>query len=508
MAMEMEMELQDGSTSGGSSSDPGSGDNGVAAVAAYIHDELERHGQTVNAGGVASVIYRVPENLRASNPDAYKPKLVSVGPYHHGSPELQPMEADKCGSLRTLCELAGVTVAELVAELKDKVKEPRMYYRQGIDMDDDKLLAHLLIDGCFLFGYLGGLKGFKKPGAPPAPAPAPPVYSVASGLQHDVLLLENQVPFAVLEAIASALPPAKDGTAAVDVGELAKEFIRGEFQYVPGSVDELDRFEHLVDLCYHYLCPTSRRAYAAAAAEPEQSSSAASATPAVSTGDHQGITIPQTQDQAEPELREVRRLRRATEYRESGIHLKPRTTTTTKTTATQQQLVSVLDISFSRGELRIPRLVVDERTGRLLRNVVAYEQESFDSWGGHVTAYVLFMSQLMGRAEDVALLSEKGVVVHQLGSDEEVADVFRGAAKGVVFDFGDDYHLKDVTAALEEHRRDRRNRWAALLRHTYFSNPWLILGATVAMVAFVLSVTQAALNYFRFARELNQKRHG
>lgn len=43
----------------------------------------------------ALCIYRVPEKLRKVNEDAYTPRIVSIGPFHHGKPHLQAMERYK-----------------------------------------------------------------------------------------------------------------------------------------------------------------------------------------------------------------------------------------------------------------------------------------------------------------------------------------------------------------------------------------------------------------------------
>ncbi|GLT52996.1 hypothetical protein SLA2020_262960 [Shorea laevis] len=40
-------------------------------------------------------IYRVPNKLRDVNKEAYTPKLVSIGPFHHGLEELKGMERKK-----------------------------------------------------------------------------------------------------------------------------------------------------------------------------------------------------------------------------------------------------------------------------------------------------------------------------------------------------------------------------------------------------------------------------
>ena len=37
-------------------------------------------------------IYRAPKRLRNINKEAYTPKLISIGPFHLGDPELREME--------------------------------------------------------------------------------------------------------------------------------------------------------------------------------------------------------------------------------------------------------------------------------------------------------------------------------------------------------------------------------------------------------------------------------
>ncbi|XP_052290550.1 UPF0481 protein At3g47200-like [Citrus sinensis] len=40
-------------------------------------------------------IYRVPEATRCSHPSHFTPRMVSIGPFHHGKEELKAMEEHK-----------------------------------------------------------------------------------------------------------------------------------------------------------------------------------------------------------------------------------------------------------------------------------------------------------------------------------------------------------------------------------------------------------------------------
>ncbi|TVU33885.1 hypothetical protein EJB05_15698, partial [Eragrostis curvula] len=100
--------------------------------------------------------------------------------------------------------------------------------------------------------------------------------------------------------------------------------------------------------------------------------------------------------------------------------------------------------------------------------------------------------QAMCSHNDVTLLSQKGIVVHQMRTDEEVSILFGKIGKNVDFDPNGRYYLKYICEALEEHYRSRLNRWMAWLWQNHFSNPWLSLavvaGAIVGADRIALSI--------------------
>ncbi|XP_060674653.1 UPF0481 protein At3g47200-like [Ziziphus jujuba] len=103
---------------------------------------------------------RVPRKLRQVNPAAYTPKLISIGPFHHGKPTLDAMENHKtkyCEKFweRDFCKhirekgIIGVFTGE-VSNLRQRIWD---IYAGTFDhvKDMDQLLKVILQDSCFIF---------------------------------------------------------------------------------------------------------------------------------------------------------------------------------------------------------------------------------------------------------------------------------------------------------------------------------------------------------------------
>jgi hypothetical protein len=163
----------------------------------------------------------------------------------------------------------------------------------------------------------------------------------------------------------------------------------------------------------------------------------------------------------------------------------------------------ILDVTLDSGSgtLVVPRLRIDAETGRILRNLVALEQQN-PGVGSHVTAYCVFMSQMACTASDVGLLSRTGVIVHLLANDGEVAAFFSDLCKGVLFDPDDADHnyLRATCQVLDKLYRSRPRRCMALLYNKYSANPWLVVGVMAASIGLISTLVQTlytALSYYR-----------
>lgn len=126
----------------------------------------------------------------------YLPKVVSMGPIHHGNPELQMGEEYKLIWAQKYIASTGVNREQLYNEVADKLDDLRSLFAdnvltidsnsdlEGFSSFDEKLTWMLFVDGCSLLYILYG------------------IYETQGWLMklvsRDVLLLENQLPFMLL----------------------------------------------------------------------------------------------------------------------------------------------------------------------------------------------------------------------------------------------------------------------------------------------------------------------
>ncbi|CAL5004344.1 unnamed protein product [Urochloa decumbens] len=149
-------------------------------------------------------IHRFPCGLRGigGGDDRYiAPSVVAIGPYHHGLPHLQKMEAVKLAAAHYLCrDTAGRSTVD---QAYTKVRSVAGAARACYDADDPSVAgvgeaefaAMMFLDGCFLLQYMADDEN------------AVPVLrnrmtlSTGPSIHKDIFLLENQIPWLVLDAL-------------------------------------------------------------------------------------------------------------------------------------------------------------------------------------------------------------------------------------------------------------------------------------------------------------------
>ncbi|KAM4079966.1 hypothetical protein ACB094_09G155600 [Castanea mollissima] len=405
-------------------------------------------------------IQKVPEMLREikSNEKCYDPLVVSIGPYHHGSPGLQLVEKRKIPMTRKYVVESGKGIDVVYSKVIEVAGNARKCYAEGSTQvfDDEAFARMMFLDGCFILQFMyciaknnRGDMGMKS-------------HTIAF-VCRDMFLLENQLPFLVLKALMSlrfkedeqkdiinifightgALPPLGN-TCQEKLSRFIPTNIWG--REVPQSKPQKDEGDpvHLLELVRAKLIDVSNNLESG----PRSSSDWYS-------------------------------YRSAKELRAVGVHFKPG--------KTHLYTDVTFKPSFFSGKLTLPPITVHDSTKSMLLNLVAYETcpDAPDDFG--VTSYICFMDSLIDHAEDVMVLRSKGILLNFLGSDQEVADLFNAIGKDLV---PNPYAYADVKGSIERHYRNKLKIWMAEWLHTHFSSPWTILAFIAASFAISLSVIQ------------------
>uniref|UniRef100_A0A0E0LQS1 Uncharacterized protein n=1 Tax=Oryza punctata TaxID=4537 RepID=A0A0E0LQS1_ORYPU len=148
----------------------------------------DSHGATI----AQSKIHRFPRGLRGiggADERYIVPTVVAIGPYYHGELHLQDMEEAKLAAANHL--FAG-SVEHVYGKLLSSVGDARGCYdddEKVRGISDADFAAMMLVDGCFLLHL-------SRPGS---------ALSSDHSILKDVMLLENQIPWLVLDTLMEFL---------------------------------------------------------------------------------------------------------------------------------------------------------------------------------------------------------------------------------------------------------------------------------------------------------------
>nr|CAB3489957.1 unnamed protein product [Digitaria exilis] len=392
-------------------------------------------------------IYLVPSCIKDLRPKAYKPQVVSLGPFHHDDPELVSMEEHKRRALRHLLRRANkpleafaAAVEEVADELASTYLDLGAEWREG--EGKERFIEMMVVDGCFLLEVMRAT-GLDY-------APNDPIFSrhgavyMVPYIRRDMLMLENQLPLLLLErivAVETAKPPNSDA-----INRMVLRFMSP--RPMPRSVSSLGLHAldlHRRNMLYgYYQTPRWR-------------------------SDDMSV--------------DADIIRSAVELHEAGVRFK------------KSHTESLHDIRFRRGVLSTPAITVDDSTEHMFLNMMAFERLHVGA-GNDVTAYVFFMDNIIDSAKDVALLSSNGIIQNAVGSDKAVAELFHSINKDVVLE--EDNALDAVHREVNAYCRKPWNQWRANLIHTYFQSPWAFMSLAAAVFLLVMTTMQIVYTVLGF----------
>ncbi|KAL5564845.1 hypothetical protein UlMin_028009 [Ulmus minor] len=150
------------------------------------------------------------------------------------------------------------------------------------------------------------------------------------------------------------------------------------------------------------------------------------------------------------------------------------------------------DVAFTsfgcfRARLKLPPLIVNDATGRKLWNLIAYEMcpENCNSDYG-VTSYVSLLDSLIDNEEDVKELRSARILRNHLSSDKEVAKLFNE----IGFNIASDQVYREVKQKIQGHFDSWLATSIAQFLQEYFRSPWTFIALLGAIAVLALTVTQ------------------
>ncbi|XP_034707144.1 putative UPF0481 protein At3g02645 [Vitis riparia] len=403
-------------------------------------------------------ITKVPQLLRGTQDfkKLYEPRVISIGPYHHGKPHLHPVQMIKPLCARNFLADSNQEIEALYTKIESNIEAVRKCYnkRPTIKYDNEALAWMMLLDGCSLLQFIRrkDLRKFLR-------------EHHINFVMQDLFLLENQLPFGVLKLIFEGAK-FNDG---LTMEEMIKKFVTDNGRLEESTLEiHLEEASHILGLLRSALLGQSQPEQE----RPPDKKGKSSAS--------QGICGRFCSPCKKGKQRGIRQsFRNIKELKAAGIHLQSSRTR------------FLTDISFNsyffRGYLNLPPIIVDDFTKSRFLNIVAYEMCPDAPHDYTVTSYICFLYELIDHAEDVKELRSKHILRNCLGSDEDVAHIFNDIANDVV-STGVYGHVK---ASIQEHYDRKVSTWIAEVRHIHFRSPWTVTAFIAAVLILFLTGVQA-----------------
>ncbi|KAJ0035996.1 hypothetical protein Pint_25317 [Pistacia integerrima] len=185
--------------------------NGTSDGLSICIDDIVERLKGLTSTSTARSIFKVPDHLRSVNPIAYDPFIIAIGPYHRKNKGFSMMEDHKMRFMKHFLKRRSKReedVKKYVEALRALEKEARDHYADGDDegITSDEFLTMMLLDGCFILELLHRFMEKLRPRTDSNDnQERGTLFSglIIKRLGRDLLLVENQLPFCVLQKLFS-----------------------------------------------------------------------------------------------------------------------------------------------------------------------------------------------------------------------------------------------------------------------------------------------------------------
>ncbi|KAM3338997.1 hypothetical protein P3S68_031083 [Capsicum galapagoense] len=452
-----------------------------------INQSFDEKFEDVNNSSIKScTIFKVNVGLRESNPDAYTPKMVSIGPYHKKNSQLWQMEKYKVFYLRRFLQRKKeLGVESCISELMELKEEALKCYDDIEDLNNDQFLQMLLLDGCFVVEFIRELQEEYPQEEEDLEDPQGDktivntnVACILDQVTRDLMLLENQLPFFVLNKLHDMTKHDKELPFAI----MAKCcFAINLPKTTPAALLEIHNnanagnIKHLLHLIHMSWQGNPNT-------DPTYSCKILCCNP---------LQIIRSKEKKNDKGNKVV-MPNATELSEAGLSFKSFGNIYRSYDEDDIGDTKLFDIKYENGLLKIPCLRVYDSTESNLRNLIAFEQQS-DVHHKYFSDFATFMDHLIESDKDVNLLRQKGIIDNRLGEDKEVTRIFNKIGKGV--STSDGFFINEEYRKIIQHCEKTSKRMMASLMRNYFSSPWVGASTLAAIVLLILTAIQTVLAF-------------
>ncbi|KAI7754329.1 hypothetical protein M8C21_009071 [Ambrosia artemisiifolia] len=368
------------------------------------------------------------------NREFYEPAVVSLGIYHHNRTELAHAEKYKLITLEEFSLSCRKTTGYLYNKVFEVVEEARNCYIDGsTDGYSDEEFTRIMLR--------------------------------FANVVRDIFLLENQIPFVVLEVLLKLRFPTDEGE------DLLNRFFNylnyGEVMIREEKVLENKEPLHLLELYRCYFI--SLKVYVALDPSMGQMWSKESG---VNNYNY---------------VKRNRSLASVMELKAKGIFLK------CMSDESSDEGIKFLS-HCCYGELKLVPRAVSLNTKAIYLNMIAYEMCAHNANDLRVSTYIRVMKSLVIQRDDVKELLKQNILIHGLGRDEDVVKLYDEIELPTV----NLYMFNQLRLEIEKHCKGSMLRrlgymcksWWAELITMYFSSPWKTVAFLVGSAILVFTFLQ------------------
>ncbi|XP_060190248.1 UPF0481 protein At3g47200-like [Lycium barbarum] len=441
---------------------------------------------------ILCTIFKVNVGLRELNPDAYTPKMVSIGPYHEKNPRLRPMEKYKLLYLRRFLQRKeGLDVGSCMSELEKLKAEALQCYDNTVDHYNDttpadQFLRMLLLDGCFVVEFIREIGMGRE-----REHDIINVDFMVNPILRDLLLLENQLPFFVLAMLHDMTKQANEFPLTRLVQFAFVDILPKVTLAFLEESDQAENFKHLLHIVHTSCHPLASKSTSRLTGESSSNISRCNLLQAIRSKEKS-----KAKEARDSFIKWHKVIPNATELSEAGVSfVKVGFIYPAMDEDSTKDSTSLFDIEFENGVMKIPSFHVNGFTETFLRNLIAYEQQISDADSRYFTDFAIFMGYLINSDKDVSLLCQNRIIRNKLGEDRQVAGLFNRLAK----EFGNlngDFHYIEVSSkAVQHYLKPYSQLRTSYLVRNYFNTPWTGASTVAAILLLILSIMQTVLAF-------------